>query len=78
MRHSMTEANFKKPLFKKLATVRDYFEKNKTGNDNEKMKASASAKYWKTIRDDRDEKAFTHADALDAKIVQFVFMWVLV
>ena len=70
MRHSMTEANFKKPLFKKLATVRDYFEKNKTNNENDKLKSSSSAKYWKTMKEERDDKQFTHADALNAKIVQ--------
>lgn len=71
----MTEASFKKPLFKKLATVRDYYEKTKGNNENDKLRSSASVTshkqltHWKKA-ETQDEKNYTHADAFNLKIVQ--------
>jgi len=70
MRASMTEANFKKPLFKKLATVREHFDKNRSTPQDERAKSSSSKPltYWKTKNE--DDKNYTHADAFNQKIVQ--------
>jgi len=72
MRASMTEANFKKPLFKKLATVREHFDKTRGTPQDERAKSSTSKPltYWKTKDENDDAKNYTHADAFNQKIVQ--------
>jgi len=73
LRSSMTEANFKKPLFKKLANMKEMLEKTKTANGGDRVKSSANrpATHWSTKKQDQSEnEPITHADVLNQKIVQ--------
>jgi len=68
LRSSMTETNFKKPLFKKLAGVADYFERNKTADPaSQKSTMKKSAAVWPQ----REEEGgiTNHADAFNATII---------
>ena len=67
----MTEANFKKPLFKKLAGVADYFERNKTADPQKSASVKKSLTSW-PVKD--DEGINNHADAFNAKIIELYFL----
>jgi len=69
LRNSITEQQLKKPLFQKLANVKEFFDKAKSP-EGDKGKSSSALKQWKSPKEGRDEKNFTHADAFDFKIVQ--------
>ena len=63
----MTEANFKKPLFKKLAGVSEYFGRNKTADPEKKSATKKSMPSWPR----QDEEGINnHADAFNAQIIE--------
>jgi len=66
LRNSMTESNFKKPLFKKLAGVSEYFERNKTADPQKSATLKKSSAAWPK----RDDEINNHADAFNAKIIE--------
>ena len=68
----MTEQQLKKPLFKKLTDVKEFFDKTKSPTEGEKAKSATMkpAIYWKTKKEEQDDKNYTHADAFNLKIVQ--------
>jgi len=73
LRNSMTEANFKKPLFKKLANMKEMLEKAKSASGGDRVKPSAnkSATHWTAKKGEQIEnEGYTHADVFNQKIVQ--------